>query len=390
MKNNSFRMKFMLKHFYGAIIGAIIGTIAGAILGWSHTSTLMGAVLGAEAVLILGLMESSESLDNAIVDYGILKTMDAKWQRRYMTWGMPIAVVGMRFTFPVLIVSAIARISPWKTIHMALFEPARYAAVLTGAHNEIAAFGGAFLLLISLSFFMDEGKDEHWIGFIEKPMQALGAVATLPMAITILCVMAAAFCVPGGERLGMMVSGLCGIIGYILVKDGLGALIGDPSAAVGMARRAGLWSLLYLECIDGSFSFDGVISAFAITSDPVTIAIGLGVGALTVRSLTMMMLKTDALSELAYVENGAFFSILVLSLLMFLGVRVEVPDYVTGLVGAVFIGAAFWASLRRLAREKAMREALQRVMAQDPNVVLIGEVRSGEFVDERLKGRPQW
>lgn len=77
---------------------------------------------------------------------------------------------------------------------------------------------------------------------------------------------------------------------------------------------------------DASFSFDGVIGAFAINKDIFIIMLGLGVGAQWVRSLTIYFVKRDTLSEYRYLEHGAHWHfILALAGLMFLSALKECP-----------------------------------------------------------------
>lgn len=102
--------------------------------------------------------------------------------------------------------------------------------------------------------------------------------------------------------------------------------------------------------LDASFSFDGVIGAFALTQNLFLIAIGLGIGAMYVRSMTIMLVERNTLAQFRYLENGAFWSVLILSLVMFAQTLIHVPEAVTGLLGATLIGLAFISSLRYRAR----------------------------------------
>ncbi|MCX5614019.1 DUF475 domain-containing protein [Bombella saccharophila] len=334
-----------MRQFYAAFMVAAFALCIGAGLGYWQTASLTGVLMGVEAVAILALMETAESMDNAIVDYGILKTMSPQWQRRYMSWGMPISVLGMRFLFPILLVAIVAGLSPWQAARLAVMEPQRYAHIMLGARDMIASFGGAFLLLIALNYFLDDDKTHHWVTWVEKPVARLGGVPALPVGVTLAVLMGVSRLMgPGHDPLAFLFWGCGGIVAYILGKEGLVWLIGEPGAAP-LMMKGGLLSFLYLEFIDASFSFDGVISAFAITTDPITIALGLGVGAMFVRSMTLSMLKTNALAEYVYVEHGAFYTILILSLLMLCGVLVSVPEWITGLVGLLLIGGAFLASI---------------------------------------------
>ena len=337
----------LLRQFYAAFVLAALALCAGAALGYGHTPSLYGALMGVEGVAILALMETAESMDNAIVDYGILKTMSPRWQKRYISWGMPLSVLGMRFLFPVLLVALVAGLSPWQAARLAIMEPQRYAAIMLGAKDMISAFGGSFLLLIALNYFLDDDKTHHWLSWLERPAARLGGVSALPVGLTLAVLMLITRLIgQGHDPMAFLFWGCGGIAAYILGKEMLVWLIGEPGASR-MAAGGGLLTFLYLEFIDASFSFDGVISAFAITTDPVVIALGLGVGAMFVRSMTLSMLKTNALAEYVYVEHGAFYTIFILSLLMLVSVLVEVPEWVTGLVGLVLIGGAFLASALR-------------------------------------------
>jgi hypothetical protein len=143
----------------------------------------------------------------------------------------------------------------------------------------------------------------------------------------------------------MLVSGLFGLITYIIV-DGLGSL-GEHSGELGAhAAKTGLAAFLYLEVLDASFSFDGVIGAFALTNNLVIIAIGLGIGAMFVRSLTILFVDRGTLDALRYLEHGAFWAIGVLAAIMFANTVIEVPEWVTGTLGAALIGLSALSSLR--------------------------------------------
>src|SRR5882762_6197250 len=103
-------------------------------------------------ILFLAFMEVSLSFDNAIINAGVLKNMPALWQHRFITWGMPVAVFGMRFLFPVLIVCAVSGLTISETIRLAISYPEQYSAALASVHGSIDIFGGMFLLMIFLKF----------------------------------------------------------------------------------------------------------------------------------------------------------------------------------------------------------------------------------------------
>ncbi|MDX3368160.1 DUF475 domain-containing protein, partial [Streptomyces sp. ME02-6987-2C] len=97
-----------------------------------------------------------------------------------------------------------------------------------------------------------------------------------------------------------------------------------------------------------------VIGAFAITNDIVLMALGLGIGAMYVRSLTVYLVRQGTLDDYVYLEHGAHYAIGALSLILLVTIQYEINEIVTGLVGVVLIGASFWSSVRR---NRALRSA---------------------------------
>ena len=126
----------------------------------------------------------------------------------------------------------------------------------------------------------------------------------------------------------------------------IGDFVGGDEDATGRVVRSGLGAFIYLEFLDASFSFDGVIGAFAITNNIILIALGLGIGAMFVRSMTIALVRGGHLAEFRFLEHGAFYAIIALAVIMLLSIRIETPEIVTGLVGAFIIGISLYASIR--------------------------------------------
>jgi hypothetical protein len=379
---------------FGWSFGVTIASLVAALVygGWSAVALC----------LILGVLEVSLSFDNAVVNAKVLERMDAFWQRIFLTVGVVIAVFGMRLVFPLLIVGITAHLGPIEAVKLAMekgdpHQPGTYGYLLTAAHPLIAAFGGMFLLMLFLDWLFEE-RDINWLGWLERPLARVGKLDALSVIISlILLVLATEFLVAEHERSSVLLAGVLGLVTYLAV-NGLGSLFetggdevdeadepapgihGDatsvastvdatdgpvrtaeavgvqmpkrgPSGLVKATGKAAFFIFLYLEVLDASFSFDGVIGAFAITSDPVLIALGLGlIGAMYVRSLTVYLVRQGTLSEYVYLEHGAHWAIGALAAILLLSLRWEIPEIVTGLIGVAFIGAAFIASLRRLRR----------------------------------------
>jgi hypothetical protein len=307
--------------------------------------TGVGALSTMFIVAVLAILEVSLSFDNAVVNATVLKRMTPTWRRRFITWGIAIAVFGMRIIFPLLIVAIIAHIDPFSALVMAASDPERYSRVLTSAHVSVSAFGGAFLAMVGLKHFFDHEKDEHWLAIIERPLTRLGRIAAVELGLVLLLLYLVSTWLPGHEQVGFLVAGIFGLVTYIAV-DGLSAVLSVESAVTGELARSGAAAFLYLEVLDASFSFDGVIGAFALSNNLFIIAIGLGVGAMFVRSLTIMLVEHETLASYRYLEHGAFYAIVALAVIMFVNTVSHIPEVVTGLIGMGFIVASFVDSIR--------------------------------------------
>ncbi len=315
----------LLKTFRWAFAVTAVGLAAGVLYdGW----TALGIVA------ILSVLEISLSFDNAVINAGILKKMNAFWQKIFLTVGIVIAVFGMRLVFPVVIVAISARLSPWNAVDLALTDKDRYQELVTDAHPSIAAFGGMFLLMIFLDFVFED-REIKWLGWLERPLARLGSVDMLSVCLALIVLLASSLTFGahahqhGGTHADkaetVLLAGIAGLITYMVV-GGLSGFFerkledeeereneaeesagrtGGRGAPVKLAGKAAFFMFLYLEVLDASFSFDGVIGAFAITNDIVLMALGLGIGAMYVRSLTVYLVRQGTLDDYVYLEHGA-------------------------------------------------------------------------------------
>jgi len=337
-------------YFRNSYIVTIVGLALGAFLGWEGEHSYVNALKTMFIVGVLAILEVSLSFDNAVVNATVLKEMTPLWRHRFLTWGIAIAVFGMRIVFPLIIVAIIARIDPWSALVMAATDPDQYSRVLTSAHVSVAAFGGAFLAMVGLKHFFNQEKEIHWIAIIERPLTRLGRIEAVELGLVLLLLYTVSVWLTGAEQTEFLISGIFGLVTYIAV-DGVSALLNVESAVGGHAARSGAASFLYLEVLDASFSFDGVIGAFALSNNLFIIAIGLGIGAMFVRSLTIMLVEKETLASYRFLEHGAFYAIIALAVMMFLNAVMHVPEVVTGLIGSGFIVWAFWDSIRYNRRE---------------------------------------
>ena len=332
------------KNYFGpSYIVTVLGLIFGALIGYYYTGTPEGALSSAFLCLILSVLEVSISFDNAVVNAVVLKRMTPLWQHRFLTWGMLIAVFGMRLLFPLLVVGIAASLNPLAALKLAAFEPAEYAKIMLSVHHQVSAFGGTFLMLVALKYFFNSEKENHWIRSIEAPLAKMGKLEAIEVGVVIAFIAFFGRSLGEKEQLGFLYAGLAGIITYLGV-EAIGTFLQAPGKKVADIHRASLAMFLYLEVLDASFSFDGVVGAFALTNNLFLITIGLGIGAMFVRSLTIMMVDKGALDHFRFLEHGAFYAVATLAVIMYLNVVIDVPEIITGLVGAGIILASIWSS----------------------------------------------
>lgn len=345
MTDTTSSTKKALSYFTAAFIVTAVGLALGGWLGWQTSDTLAGAASIFFICCVLAILEISLSFDNAIVNANKLKDMEPLWQRRFLTWGILIAVFGMRIVFPVLIVVVAAQVGPVQAVVLAASKPDEYAAIMHDAHLPIAAFGGTFLMMVAFNFFFDHEKDIHWVHALEVWAARYASVQGISIAVVLAIVLSFAAFLPEAEAAVFITAAVWGLFTFLLVEL-LGGILDSKAQATAGAARGGLGAFLYLEVLDASFSFDGVIGAFALTHNLFIIAIGLGIGAMYVRSMTIMLVQKGTLSEYRYLEHGAFYAIFVLALIMYAQSLVHISEIITGLIGTAIIGGAFLSSLR--------------------------------------------
>ncbi len=373
-----------LKIFLWSYIVTALALVAAFIYGsWS------AVVLAA----ILGVLEVSLSFDNAVINATILERMSEFWQKMFLTVGILIAVFGMRLLLPLLIVYFAAGLPPVEAFQLAMNPPAdgaayfpdgspSYETLLTDAHPIIAAFGGMFLLMLFLNWLFEE-KEHHWLTWLERPLAKAGRLDSMAILVACLILLVTSETLAEDAET-VLFAGLLGLVVYLAV-NGLGSFFenaehvgeapehdvdhepapaGRNTRLVKAAGKAGFFLFLYLEVLDASFSFDGVIGAFAITSDPIIIALGLGlIGAMFVRSLTVYLVRKGTLSEYIYLEHGAHWAIGALAIILFVSIGVHISEFITGLLGVAFIGAALWSSIQRNKRLRAHGEEVGTIHA---------------------------
>jgi hypothetical protein len=209
-----------------------------------------------------------------------------------------------------------------------------------------------FLLMVFLRYFFDEAKTLHWFRPLERRLSQAGRVEAVEIALALIVLLALDLSLPGPMRADVMIAGVIGLVLQLLSTSLAEAFGDEEEAGARLAAGGGLASLLYLELLDASFSLDGTIGALAITSNVGLILIGLGLGALFIRSLTLMLTRERALDQLVYLEHGAHYAIGALGMVMLLQVllnqqHIHIPEWLTGLLGVVLLVLAFFDSRRQ-------------------------------------------
>lgn len=312
-----------MRYFYSSFI------IMGLGLGLAY---VLGGLAALYITFLLIILEISLSFDNAVVNAKVLNTMDPIWQKRFIIFGIPIAVFGMRFIFPLAIVAIVTGMGIFETLNVAMNQPEQYEAILKSTEKTIFAFGGAFLLMVFLDFFFEE-RDIKWVTFIEgsKIMQRFSGVANIELTIAIMSGIVLGhitqdFNVLTAFMYGVVLHSLLGMLDHFLSSETV---------------KSGIAGFIYLEVLDASFSFDGVIGAFALTSNIFIIMIGLGVGAMFVRSITIYFVEHKTLAAFRFLEHGAHYAIGILAFIMLAKITLHISEVVTGTIGIGLITIAF-------------------------------------------------
>ena len=320
--------EIVLKDFRSSIVFTVVGLVL---------AFYVGSFEALYVVALLAVLEISLSFDNAVVNVKVLETMEPKWQQRFITFGIPVAVFGMRFLFPMIIVAIASGLGLWETLNMALNEPHEYKETLESVEKLIFAFGASFLLMVFLNFIFDKDREEKWIDIIEENefVDKMGRLSSIHM---IVATIVGLVLISITESYEIALAYFSGVLLYSIITS-----LDDVLGVNGV--RNGIMGFLYLEILDASFSFDGVIGAFALSSDVFIIMIGLGIGAMFVRSLTLYMLKQKTLAEYRYLEHGANYAIFALAIVMLVKIFIPVNELIVGTIGVTFILVATFHSI---------------------------------------------
>ena len=316
-----------------------------ALLGvWMLTH---GGLVSLWLFAILVVLEVTFSFDNAVINSRVLVRLSPFWQRLFLTVGIFIAVFVVRFILPIFIVMLTSGHGFAEVVELALHDPARYGETLHHAAPTIDAFGGTFLAMIGISYFMNRQKDIHWLGRIERRLARAGNYENFKVLVMLSVAMLLYATVDDAHKTTVLVASIAGTLLHIGLEI-FGSYFEkrQKSGTAKLVGMAAFGSFMYLEVLDASFSLDGVIGAFAITNEIVLIIAGLGAGAVWVRSLTVYLMRSGTLGKYRYLEHGAHWAILALGTVMLVKLyHVEPPEWFTGSLGLIVIGIAVASSV---------------------------------------------
>ncbi|RUM46037.1 MAG: DUF475 domain-containing protein [Desulfurobacterium sp.] len=289
----------------------------------------------------LSLLEISLSFDNAVMNAVILTGMSQVWRRRFLTWGMLIAVFGMRFLFPVLIVAITAGLSILHVVDLAFNRPEEYARYLESSEPMILGFGGAFLLMVFINWLFDAGREIHWIGFLEEKATRIAKLGEIKLILALSVLSVIDFLRKDSTVILAMILGVLLFEVVHFVKRAIEYFRKDGVTDSGLGR------FIYLELLDASCSLDGTVGAFAISQNLVIITLGLSVGAFILRTLTLYFVESGKLKQLPYLEHGAHWGIGGLGIMMLIQLFYHIPEPVVSSVALAFILSSLYSSVKK-------------------------------------------
>lgn len=291
----------------------------------------------------LALFEIISSIDNAVVNAHVLKTVPEKYRKFFLFWGLLLAVFVMRGILPFVIVwLANASLSLPEVFRLSFSDPLLVEQSLEHSKPLLLLGGGVYLFFVFLSWlFLEEKKYAFLVEhFLHRQSVWFYAVSSLFITAVIY------FSIKENALLALAAS--IGSTAFF-ITDGFRKNAEAAEQKLEKKSSMSAWSkLLYLEVLDASFSIDGVIGAFAFTLSVPLILLGNGLGAFVVREFTVKGM--NFISKFAYLKNGAMYSIGFLGAIMVLeSFGKEFPFWIaplnTTLLLLIFLGLS-WRELR--------------------------------------------
>ncbi|MCL5733780.1 MAG: DUF475 domain-containing protein [Patescibacteria group bacterium] len=285
-------------------------------------------------IVVFGLafFEIVSSLDNSVVNADILNTIEPRWRKWFLRYGLIFAVFGVRGLLPLFIIYfSSPGLGLYQSFAATFGSNAGAKEIIQKQTPILLAGGGIFLLFLFLHWFFLETK--KYVFFIEKKIHeryyfwfyALAAIILLSVVwLTI--------------KINPLIA-----LGAVAGSTAFFIVNGFKSNAEGQEKKitggniSNFSKVLYLELIDATFSLDGVLGAFAFTISVPLILIGNGIGAVVVRFFTVRGAKF--IQKYSYLKNGAMYSMALLGIIMILeSLGTHIYAWLAPLTTFIFVG----------------------------------------------------
>ena len=287
----------------------------------------------------LVLFETISSIDNAIINAEVLSTMQERYRRWFLIWGMLFAVFVIRGVLPWLIVwMTTPSLGPMGALLATFSSDPQVVEAIEQSSPMLLMGGGTFLIFLFFHWLFLEPKYYGLRG--EKYIHTKGvwfyAVASVLLAVIVWFSL---------QENSMMAFGAVVGSSAFFIVHGFRQNAEQQEAKLFDKNLSDVSKIFYLEVIDATFSIDGVLGAFAFTLAVPLILIGNGIGALVVRQVTVS--NIDRIKRYVYLKNGAMYSILFLGSIMVIdSFGFHIPPWVSPIVTFGVVGYFLFKSLQ--------------------------------------------
>jgi uncharacterized protein len=286
-------------------------------------------------IMGLCMFEIICSIDNAIINAEVLGTMQPKYRRWFLLWGLLFAVFLVRGLLPLLLVwLSTPNLTPWEAFTAMFSDNPDIKEAIETSSPILLIGGGTFLIFLFFHWLFLEEKHFGLLGeryFFSKGVWFYAVVSMLLMVIVWLSL---------NQNPLLAFGAVVGSTAFFIVHGfRQNAEMAEQKLMGG--DLSDISKIMYLEVIDATFSIDGVLGAFAFTMSVPLILVGNALGAIAVRQITVG--NIDRIRKYRFLKNGAMYSILCLGIIMLIdSFGFHIPEFISpiftfGIVGAFFI-----------------------------------------------------
>ena len=299
-------------------------------------------------ILIVGglaLFETITSIDNAIINAEVLTTMSERAKKWFLTWGLLIAVFGLRGLLPFFIVWGVnPSIGPIGAVTATFSNDPHVLKAIESSAPILLVGGGTFMLFLFFHWLFMEPKHFGLKGerfFLKQGVWFYAVVSVLLSLIVYHCLK-----INPVMALGAVVGSTA-----FFITHGFKENAAEEEEKLISSPKSDLSKIFFLEVIDATFSIDGVLGAFAFTLSVPLILLGNGIGALVVRQITIS--NVDRIKKYPYLKNGAMYSIFFLGLIMLLNsFGFHIPEWFSPVVTTLVVGFFFLKSKQEISNTR--------------------------------------